>query len=84
MVESNREHGEGRSDITVQDYSGDCVAIFEVKCAKSQENLVQSCEEAIAQIDDRMYGEEFRDDYSKVLCYGVSFYKKRCLVRLKI
>lgn len=25
-----------------------------------------------------------RDDYSKILCYGVSFYKKRCLVRLKV
>lgn len=50
----------------------------------SEENLAQSCEEAIAQINDRMYGEEFRDDYSKILCYGVSFYKKRCLVRLKI
>lgn len=83
VVESNREHGEGRSDIVVQDYSGDCVAIFEVKCAKSQESLAQSCEEAVAQIDDRMYGEEFQDDYSKVICYGVSFYKKRCLVQLK-
>lgn len=83
VVESNREHGEGRSDIIVQDYSGDCMAVFEVKYAKSQESLAQSCEEAIAQIDDRMYGEEFQDDYSKVICYGVSFYKKRCQVRLK-
>lgn len=83
MVESNREHGEGRSDIIVQDYSGDSVAIFEVKYAKSQESLAQSCEEAIAQIDDRMYGEEFQDDFEKVICYGVSFYRKRCLVQLK-
>ena len=83
VVESNREHGEGRSDIIVQDYAGDCVAIFELKYAKSQESLSQSCEEAIAQMDDRMYGEEFQDDYSKVICYGVSFYKKRCMVQLK-
>lgn len=83
MVESNREHGEGRSDILVQDYSGDRMAVFEVKYAKSQEDLEKACRKAILQIDSQMYGEEFREDYSYVLCYGISFYKKRCLVRLK-
>jgi hypothetical protein len=38
-VESNKEHGEGRSDMVVQDYSGDRAAVFEVKYAKSQEGL---------------------------------------------
>ena len=28
MVESNKEHGEGRSDIVVMDLRGDCGAIF--------------------------------------------------------
>lgn len=83
VVESNREHGEGRSDIIVQDYAGDRIAIFEVKYAKSQESMGRSCEEAVAQIDSRMYGEEFQDDFSEVICYGISFYKKRCLVRRK-
>lgn len=82
-VESNREHGEGRSDIVVQDYSGDRAAVFEIKYAGSQEGLLKSCEEAVAQIDDRMYGEVFQDDYSRVICYGVAFYKKRCLVKCK-
>ena len=50
-VESNRVHGEGCSDIIVQDYSGDRMAIFEVKYAKSQERLEKSCDEAILQID---------------------------------
>ena len=83
VVESNREHGEGRSDIIVQDYSGDRMAIFEVKYARSQEGLEKACNEAITQIDSRMYDEEFREDYSVVMCYGISFYKKRCLVQLK-
>ena len=83
MVESNKEHGEGRSDITVQDYAGDRAAVFEVKYSKSAEDLRKDCEEAVFQIDDRMYAEEFQDDYARVVCYGVSFYKKRCLVRLK-
>lgn len=50
-VGSNREHGEGHSDIIVQEYSGDRMAIFEVKYAKSQERLEKSCDEAILQID---------------------------------
>lgn len=83
MVESNKEHGEGRSAIVVQDYPGDRVAVFEVKYAKSQEKLGKACEEALVQIDSKMYGEEFREDYSKVMCFAVSFYKKRCLIKMK-
>lgn len=83
IVESNREHGEGRSDIVVQDYAGDRVAVFEVKYAKSQDGMEASCKEAITQIDSRRYGEEFREDYDTVMCYGISFYKKRCLVKYK-
>ena len=56
---------------------------FEVKYAKFQNDLERSCEEAVAQIDSRMYREEFQDDYSKVFCYGISFYKKRCFIQLK-
>ena len=82
-VESNKEHGEGRSDIVVQDYTEDRVAIFEVKYSKSQENLEPDCMKAVAQIDNKMYTKEFQEDYSQVVCYGISFYKKRCMVKLK-
>ena len=80
-VESNKEHGEGRSDIVVQDYTEDRVAIFEVKYSKSQENLEPDCMKAVAQIDNKMYTKEFQEDYSQVVCYGISFYKKRCMVK---
>lgn len=82
-VESNKEHGEGRSDIVVQDYTEDRVAIFEVKYSKSQENLEPDCMKAVAQTDNKMYAKEFQEDYSQVVCYGISFYKKRCMVKLK-
>ncbi len=82
-VESNKEHGEGRSDIVVQDYTEDRVAIFEVKYSKSQENLEPDCMKAVAQIDNKMYAKELQEDYSQVVCYGISFYKKRCMVKLK-
>ena len=55
------------------------MAIFEVKYAKQQERQEKSCDEVILQIDSRMYREEFCEDYSKVMCYGISFYKKTVL-----
>lgn len=82
-VESNREHGEGRSDIVVKDYAGDRVAVFEVKYSKRLKDLTEDCEKAIRQIDDRMYAEEFGDDYARVICYGIAFFKKRCLILKK-
>lgn len=79
-VESNKEHGEGRSDIVVSDIVNGRVAVFEVKKSDALADLTSDCESALAQIDDHMYAKEFEDDYDEVLCYGVSFFKKRCLV----
>lgn len=80
-VESNKEHGEGRSDIVVSDIVNGRVAVFEVKKSDALADLASDCEAALAQIDDRMYAKEFEDDYDEVLCYGISFFKKRCLVK---
>ena len=80
-VESNKEHGEGRSDIVVSDIVNGRVAVFEVKKSDALADLISDCESALAQIDDRMYAREFEDDYDEVFCYGISFFKKRCLVK---
>lgn len=82
-VESNKEHGEGRSDVVVLDYAGDRAAVFEAKYSKELKGLEKDCNEAAVQIDARMYAEEFQEDYSQVVCYGIAFYKKRCMVRLR-
>ena len=81
IVESNREHGEGRSDIVVYDTEEARVAVFEAKYAKKLEDMDRECEDALDQIDARMYARNFEDDYDQILCYGISFFKKRCLVR---
>lgn len=81
VVESNKEHGEGRSDIVVKDYTGDRVAVFEIKYSKTLKSLDYDCEKAIAQIDDKMYTKEYEEDYSEIICYGISFFKKRCLMK---
>ena len=80
-VESNREHGEGRSDIVVYDEENSRVVIFEAKVAKSPEELPKACDAALRQIEARQYAEDFRDEYDEILCYGIAFYKKRCLVK---
>lgn len=83
QIESNREHGDGRSDVTIEDCPGGRVAIFEIKYSNSKKELVERCEEAINQINTRRYTEIFEQDYSHVLCYGIAFYKKSCFVKLK-
>lgn len=83
VVESNREHGEGRSDVIVLDQRGGRVAVFEVKYSRTPEKMPEDCERALAQINTRMYAKEFEDSYDQVFCYGIAFFKKRCLVRVK-
>lgn len=84
MVDSNKEHGEGRSDVVVYDPINSRVAIFEAKYTKSLDKLESECDAALQQIDDRMYAEEYEDDYDQILCYGISFFKKRCMVKKKL
>ena len=72
MVDSNKEHGEGRSDVVVYDIINARVAVFEAKY-----------DIALEQIDERMYAKEYEDDYDDIMCYGISFFKKRCLVKKK-
>ena len=82
-VDSNRERGEGRSDVVVRNSSKGRVALFEAKYAKTLDGLEVSCEAALQQIEDRQYAKDFADDYDDILCYGIAFYKKRCLVQKK-
>ena len=80
-VDSNRERGEGRSDVVVRNSSRGRVALFEAKYAKRLDGLEASCDAALRQIEDRQYAKDFADDYDDILCYGIAFYKKRCLVK---
>ena len=80
-VESNKEHGEGRSDLVIFNEHEGKVAVFEAKYSKEVKKLEEDCEKVIQQIDHRMYAKEFEDSYDEVICYGISFYKKRCVVK---
>lgn len=83
MVDSNKEHGEGRSDVVVYDSVNGRVAIFEAKYTRVLDKLESACDTALQQIDTRMYAKEYEDDYDQILCYGIAFFKKRCMVKNK-
>ena len=83
MVDSNKEHGEGRSDVVVYDTINARVAVFKAKYTRALDKLESECDIALEQIDERMYAKEYEDDYDDILCYGISFFKKRCLVEKK-
>ena len=42
---------------------------------------VEDTKKALQQISERGYTTEYEDDYDEILCYGISFYKKRCMIR---
>lgn len=83
MVDSKKEHGEGRSDVVVYDTVNARVAVFEAKYTRTLDKLESECDIALEQIDERMYAKEYEDDYDDIMCYGISFFKKRCLVKKK-
>lgn len=78
-VDSNKEYGEGRSDIAVKNTRKSRIAIFEIKHSNSRQSLQKDGEAALKQIEDRQYAHQLADDYETVICYGISFYKKQCL-----
>ena len=82
-VQSNKEHGEGRSDVVVSDSKNGRVAVFEAKYSKTLKQLEEDCSAAVKQIENRMYAKEFEENGDEVFCYGIAFFKKRCLIKLK-
>ena len=85
-VTSNRESGNGRPDIvlsTVAIRKGR-VIILELKLADSVRTLEAKCNEALEQIENNKYAKPFTDEgYPIVQKYGISFYKKECMVKGK-
>ena len=81
IVESNKEHGTGRSDVVVVNSENYHALIFEVKCAKSMDKLDQECDKALSQIVNKKYSLDFIEKYRKITRFGIAFYKKNCLVK---
>ena len=81
LIKSNRESGDGFSDILIMPEDPDAGIVIEVKYAKEMKELDAACEAAITQIKDKRYDETLRDEgRCDILAYGIAFCRNRCRV----
>ena len=81
LIKSNRESGDGFSDILIEPEDPDAGIVIEVKYAKEMKELDAACEAAMAQIKNKCYDEALRDEgRCDILAYGIAFCRKRCRV----
>ena len=73
-VVSNRESGNGRSDLLIIDINNKRVAVFEFKIAKTENSIEKKLHEGILQIEDKKYASDFIR--YRIFKYCVTFYKK--------
>ena len=82
-VLSNRESGDGFSDILIQIEDEDIGIVIEVKYAEDG-NLEEECQRAMKQIIDTRYVEALKQEgVHTILKYGIACYKKTCKVALE-
>jgi hypothetical protein len=83
LVKSNRESGNGRSDLVMYGVNPLGKAIlFELKPAKKFNEMSAECDKALKQIEDNNYAAYWQDEgYTGILKYGIAFYKKSCLIK---
>ena len=81
LIKSNRESGDGFSDILIKPENPDLGIVIEVKYAKEFKGLDAACDVAMAQIKQKRYDETLRDEgRCDILAYGIAFCRKRCRV----
>lgn len=81
-VSSNRETGNGYSDILIQIDDADKGIIIEVKYA--EKDLEKECREALQQIQTKEYTDFFKDsDIHTVLKYSITCNRKKCRVMME-
>ena len=81
LIRSNRESGDGFSDILIKPENPDLGIVIEVKYAKEFKKLDAARDAAMAQIKKKRYDETLRDEgRCDILAYGIAFCRKRCRV----
>lgn len=79
-VKSNKEAGDGFSDIMIRIDDSDVGIIFEVKYAEEGQ-MERECQKALNQIKEKNYAENMRlDGVHTILKYGITCNKKKCCV----
>ena len=79
LIKSNRESGDGFSDIMIMPENPDAGIVIEVKYARNIKELDAACEIAMAQIKEKRYDEALRNEgRCDIIAYGIAFSRKRC------
>lgn len=82
MVTSNKEAGDGFSDITVRIDDSEIGIVIEIKYAEDG-NMEAECRKALEQMQKKHYTEVFDDtDVHHILRYGIACNRKNCRVLL--
>lgn len=80
-IKSNRESGDGFSDISIEPTIPEKGIVVEVKYSNTISGLDDACGKAMKQIRDRRYDEALREDgRDDIIAYGIAFCRKRCKV----
>ena len=85
IVKSNREAGDGRSDIYIRPVSiFDRAVIIEIKICDKPREIFTKCDIALEQIEKKKYEEELNEEgYEDIIKYGIAFYRKDCIIKMK-
>ena len=82
-VRSNRESGDGFSDISIEIEDEGIGIIIEVKYAEKS-RMEAVCREALRQMESTGYAEQLKeDDCNTILKYGIACWKKQCRVMVE-
>ena len=80
-VSSNRESGEGFSDIVIETGDAETGIVIEVKYTDEKKDLERDCRKALEQIRDKDYTQTlWQEGYKKMVRYGIAFHLKQCCV----
>lgn len=80
-VSSNRESGEGFSDIVIEMGNAETGIVIEVKYTDEKKDLERDCRKALEQIRDKDYTQTlWQEGYKKMVQYGIAFHLKQCCV----
>ena len=85
IVKSNRETGDGRCDIYIKPLSiFDKAVIIEMKVCDKPKELFTKPQDALQQIEDKKYEYELNESgYEDIIKYGMAFYRKDCIIKIK-
>ena len=80
-IEFNKETGPCKPDIIIKDNQNRRAIIIEIKSSENRSDMDNDADEAINHIINEKYAEGLKD-YDHILCYGISFFRKRAKVKL--